>query len=121
MADPVPIVRTLRTTPEISRRFSLNGVVTLVDAKNVLTRLRELDAADDDAPVDAPPDEAFQQIMFADRTVLNKVRPRLADVLAYPRAHAGMPVWSYTKTREGMEGSVDESMDDSSMDDSSMD
>jgi len=75
MADPVPIVRTLRTTPQIAAKFSLNGVVTLVDAKNVLTRLRELDEKDDDddSPADTPPDEAFQQIMFADRTVLNKI------------------------------------------------
>ena len=43
MADPVPIVRTLRQTPEIARHCSLNGVVTLCDAKNLLNRLRELD------------------------------------------------------------------------------
>jgi len=71
MADPVPIVRTLRTTPAIANGFSLNGVVTLCDAKNLLSRLRELDA--DDGGHGANADEAFQQIMFADRIVLNKI------------------------------------------------
>merc|ERR1740121_1442390 len=32
MADPVPIVRTLRQTPEIARHFRLDGTITLVDA-----------------------------------------------------------------------------------------
>lgn len=72
MADPVPIVRTLRTTPDIADHFRLNGVVTLCDAKNMLTRLRELDE-DDGGRADESPDEAFQQIMYADRLVLNKV------------------------------------------------
>ena len=71
MADPVPIVRTLRQTPDIARQFSLNGVVTLCDAKNLLGRLRELDL-EDGGETDTP-DEAFQQIMFADRIVLNKI------------------------------------------------
>ncbi|CAM9454153.1 unnamed protein product, partial [Ectocarpus sp. 12 AP-2014] len=41
MADPVPIVRTLLQTPAISNSFTLDGVVTLVDAKNILHRLQE--------------------------------------------------------------------------------
>jgi len=69
MADPVPIVRTLLTTPDISDRFKLNGVVTLVDSKNILARLAETQGQEKDAN----PDEAFQQIMFADRIVLNKI------------------------------------------------
>ena len=73
MADPVPIVRTLRTTPDIAAHFSLNGVVTLCDAKNMLTRLRELEEDDGGRGPDDPPDEAFQQIMYADRLVLNKI------------------------------------------------
>jgi len=72
MADPVPIVRTLLQTPVIASRFALAGVVTLVDAKNILRRLQELDEEQEDDP-DAPPDEAFQQLMFADTIVLNKI------------------------------------------------
>jgi G3E family GTPase len=84
-------VRTLVQTPAIAARFRLNGVVTLVDARNVLGRLRELDdaaAAGRDGP-DEPPDEAFQQIMFADHIILNKI-----DLVSTPRAlevRAGAP------------------------------
>eukprot|EP01062_Namystynia_karyoxenos_P019316 TRINITY_DN17253_c0_g1_i1.p1 TRINITY_DN17253_c0_g1~~TRINITY_DN17253_c0_g1_i1.p1 ORF type:complete len:901 (+),score=293.26 TRINITY_DN17253_c0_g1_i1:70-2703(+) len=74
MADPVPIVRTFVQTPAINERFRLDGVVTLADAKNLAGRLAE------DGPSPASPsqdedkvDEAFQQIMFADRLVLNKI------------------------------------------------
>ena len=70
MADPVPIVRTLLQTPAISSRFALTGVVTLCDAKNILRRLREME---EEAEAGAPPDEAFQQLMFADSIVLNKL------------------------------------------------
>ena len=107
MADPLPIIRTLCTTPQIARVFGLNGIVTLVDAKNAIRRLREMDerevereqavdaveaaapAGSEPLPSDdpskihprsirdpsepLPPDEAFQQIMFADRVVLSKV------------------------------------------------
>ena len=87
MADPLPIIRTLCTTPQIARVFGLNGIVTLVDAKNAIRRLREMDerevereqavdAVEAAAPAGSeplPPDEAFQQIMFADRVVLSKV------------------------------------------------
>ena len=87
MADPLPIIRTLCTTPQIARVFGLNGIVTLVDAKNAIRRLREIDeremereqavdAVEAAAPAGSeplPPDEAFQQIMFADRVVLSKV------------------------------------------------
>jgi G3E family GTPase len=71
MADPVPIVRTLLQTPAITSRCKLNGVVTLIDSKNVIGRLRETEA--DAGPGSAAPDEAFQQIMFSDRIVLNKI------------------------------------------------
>lgn len=59
--------RSLAQTPAISKAFSLDGVVTLVDVKNILPRLQEGD--NDDGEID----EAFQQIMFSDRIVLNKV------------------------------------------------
>eukprot|EP00903_Cladosiphon_okamuranus_P021241 g19514.t1 len=74
MADPVPIVRTLLQTPAISNSFALDGVVTLVDAKNIIPRLRE--GEEDGGGGDEGEneiDEAFQQIMFSDRVVVNKV------------------------------------------------
>ncbi|CAM9196988.1 unnamed protein product, partial [Scytosiphon promiscuus] len=74
MADPVPIVRTLLQTPAISKSFTLDGVVTLVDAKNILPRLREGEEdGGESAEGGEEIDEAFQQIMFSDRIVVNKV------------------------------------------------
>ncbi|CAM9765787.1 unnamed protein product [Ectocarpus fasciculatus] len=70
MADPVPIVRTLLQTPAISNSFALDGVVTLVDAKNILPRLQE---GQEEEKGEEEIDEAFQQIMFSDRIVVNKV------------------------------------------------
>lgn len=78
MADPVPIVRTLLQTPAIAGSFSLDGVVTLVDAKNLLSRLMDgehelmTQEKQEEGPSDTV-DEAFQQIMFSDRIVINKV------------------------------------------------
>eukprot|EP00929_Paragymnodinium_shiwhaense_P056915 TRINITY_DN28490_c0_g1_i1.p1 TRINITY_DN28490_c0_g1~~TRINITY_DN28490_c0_g1_i1.p1 ORF type:complete len:814 (+),score=146.52 TRINITY_DN28490_c0_g1_i1:99-2540(+) len=65
MADPVPIVRTLRTTPDIARYFKLDGTITLVDSKSILNRLSECDGKEDQ--------ERHRQIAFADRILLNKV------------------------------------------------
>ncbi|CAM9226310.1 unnamed protein product [Ectocarpus sp. 6 AP-2014] len=73
MADPVPIVRTLLQTPAISNSFTLDGVVTLVDAKNILPRLQEGEEEEGESKGEEEIDEAFQQIMFSDRIVVNKV------------------------------------------------
>eukprot|EP00123_Amoebidium_parasiticum_P012042 comp21078_c0_seq1/m.28394 comp21078_c0_seq1/g.28394 ORF comp21078_c0_seq1/g.28394 comp21078_c0_seq1/m.28394 type:complete len:810 (-) comp21078_c0_seq1:43-2472(-) len=78
MADPVPIVRTLLKTPIIEENFDLTGVITLVDAKNILGRLREMDLEDQDK---GEVDEAFQQIMYADRIILNKIDLVPTDVV----------------------------------------
>ena len=63
-------------TPAIANSFALDGVVTLVDAKNLLERLRAGEDADDEdgATTEGEVDEAFQQIMFSDRIVINKAR-----------------------------------------------
>jgi G3E family GTPase len=64
MADPVPIVRTLRTTPDIAKYFQLDGVITLVDSKTILDRLAETTEENQ---------ERHRQIAFADKILLNKV------------------------------------------------
>jgi G3E family GTPase len=69
MADPVPIVRTLRTTPDIAKYFQLDGTITLVDSKTVLDRLAE-SAASREGREDG---ERHRQIAFADKLLLNKV------------------------------------------------
>jgi len=71
MADPVPIVRTLRTTPDIARYFRLDGTITLVDTKTILARLSEC--------ADKEDQERHRQIAFADRILLNKLDLVTAD------------------------------------------
>lgn len=66
MADPVPIVRTLRTTPDIARYFQLDGTITLVDSRTILDRLGEVAGGKDDQ-------ERHSQIAFADKILLNKL------------------------------------------------
>lgn len=52
-----------------------------MDSKNILGRLLESEAAGAGG-ADAAPDEAFQQIMFSDRIVLNKIDLVSADTAA---------------------------------------
>lgn len=72
-AFPLPPLPTFQT-PAISNSFALDGVVTLVDAKNILPRLQE---GEEEEKGEEEIDEAFQQIMFSDRIVVNKVRQRV--------------------------------------------
>lgn len=78
LADPRPII-SIFTTTYISQSLRLDGVVTMVDAKNVE---RHLD--DEAGTAKGAVNEALQQIAYADRIVLNKtdlVRVRLRCVL----------------------------------------
>ncbi|PWQ97504.1 CobW family GTP-binding protein [Leucothrix arctica] len=60
MADPGPVAQTFFMDDELREAMSLDGVVTLVDAKHVLLHI-------DDS------DEVKEQIAFADVILLNKV------------------------------------------------
>lgn len=71
-APSPPPSLSLEKTPAIANSFALDGVVTLVDAKNILPRLREGEEEGEKGEDEI--DEAFQQIMFSDRIVVNKVR-----------------------------------------------
>jgi len=66
MADPVPIVRTFMTSPEISAELRLDGVVAVADAKHIIGRL-------DDKVEEGKVNEAYQQVAFADKIILNKI------------------------------------------------
>jgi len=59
LADPIPVLHTLRTDALIGAQYRLNGVVTLVDAVNGMGQL------------DAIP-EAVKQAAVADRLVITK-------------------------------------------------
>jgi G3E family GTPase len=60
LADPGPVAQTFFVDDEVSERFRLDGIVTLVDARHVALHL-------DDSR------ECKEQIAFADRVVLNKL------------------------------------------------
>eukprot|EP00405_Crypthecodinium_cohnii_P016168 CAMPEP_0206451876 /NCGR_PEP_ID=MMETSP0324_2-20121206/19608_1 /ASSEMBLY_ACC=CAM_ASM_000836 /TAXON_ID=2866 /ORGANISM="Crypthecodinium cohnii, Strain Seligo" /LENGTH=499 /DNA_ID=CAMNT_0053921853 /DNA_START=75 /DNA_END=1574 /DNA_ORIENTATION=- len=66
MADPVPIVRTFMSSPEITNDLRLDAVVAMADAKNLPGRL-------DDKVEAGKVNEAYQQIAFADKIILNKL------------------------------------------------
>lgn len=59
LADPVPIIQTLLRTPDIASRYELEGVLTLVDAKNFERQRKYLPLAE-------------EQVACADLVVLNK-------------------------------------------------
>jgi len=64
LANPAPIIRTF-TDQDMSPIVRLDGVVTVVDAKHVTRHLDEGDHSD-------APNEALEQLAYADRIILNK-------------------------------------------------
>jgi len=66
MADPVPIVRTFMSNPELTAELRLDAVVTMADSKHLIGRL-------DDQVQEGAVNEAYQQIAFADKIILNKL------------------------------------------------
>jgi len=66
MADPVPIVRTFMASPTLTAELRLDGVVCVADAKNLPGRL-------DDKVEDGKVNEAYQQVAFSDKILLNKL------------------------------------------------
>merc|ERR1719221_1481363 len=66
MADPVPIVRTFMANPEITQELRLDGVVCVADARNLPGRL-------DDNVEEGKVNEAYQQVAFSDKILLNKI------------------------------------------------
>lgn len=86
-------------TPVIANSFALDGVVTLVDAKNILPRLREGEDDGGENKGEEEIDEAFQQIMFSDRIVVNKVRGERGPLLAGLLRTAGLCRYTAGQTR----------------------
>jgi G3E family GTPase len=65
MANPGPIASIFWLDDELESRLYLDGIVTLVDSKHVVRHL-------DSAKASGKCNEAFLQIAFADRIILNK-------------------------------------------------
>jgi G3E family GTPase len=66
LADPTPVAATFFIDDEIARRVRLDAVVTLVDAAHIESHL-------DDPKLTAHDNQAVDQIVAADRIVLNKI------------------------------------------------
>ncbi|KAJ3295483.1 hypothetical protein HK104_002622 [Borealophlyctis nickersoniae] len=79
LADPGPVVSLLQSN-DLSKHFYVDGVVTIVDAHNFLTRFVEASAnasAADDTSTESLPvypykNEPLAQILHADRIIVNK-------------------------------------------------
>ncbi len=75
LADPGPVAAALWTDEELESGVCLDGIVTVVDARNITS---QLSAARSSGAVN----EAQQQIAYADVVLLNKVHPhRCTSVL----------------------------------------
>ena len=66
LADPTPVAATFFIDNEVARKVSLDGVVTLVDALHIEGHL-------DDPALSGHDNQAVDQIVAADRIVINKI------------------------------------------------
>lgn len=66
LADPAPVAQTFFIDENIRELYSLDGIVTVVDAMHIIPRL-------DDVKPEGVQNEAVEQLAFADRCLLNKV------------------------------------------------
>ncbi|CAE7921053.1 Cbwd1 [Symbiodinium necroappetens] len=77
LADPAPVAQTFFADDFVQQKMSLDGIVTLVDAKHLIPHL------DEEKP-EGVENEAVEQLAFADRVVLNKCdlvdEPQLVEV-----------------------------------------
>jgi len=65
LADPAPVAQTFFADDFVQRNLTLDGILTLVDAKHLLMHL------DEEKP-EGVENEAVEQLAFADRIILNK-------------------------------------------------
>ena len=66
LADPAPVAQTFFVDEWVEERYSLDGIITVCDAKHIILRL------DDEKP-EGVENEAVEQVAFADRILLNKI------------------------------------------------
>jgi G3E family GTPase len=65
LADPAPVVQTFFIDDDIQKMYKLDSVITVVDAHNILERLRE-------KKPEGVENESVEQVVFADKIILNK-------------------------------------------------
>jgi G3E family GTPase len=66
LADPAPIIYTVQTNPKISEHYRIDSIICLADCKHLGLHL-------DEVKPDGSPNEALQQVAFADKILLNKI------------------------------------------------
>jgi len=66
LADPAPVVQTFFVDETIEAMYSLDSVITVVDAKHIMERLNEVKP-------EGVENESVEQIAFADKVLLNKI------------------------------------------------
>mmetsp|Transcript_16634 Transcript_16634/g.35162 ORF Transcript_16634/g.35162 Transcript_16634/m.35162 type:complete len:458 (+) Transcript_16634:61-1434(+) len=65
LADPAPVAQTFFADDFIQKKLSLDGILTVVDAKHLIAHL-------DEWKPEGVENEAVEQVAFADRILLNK-------------------------------------------------
>lgn len=75
LADPGPVAQTFFVDDDIEKKYKLDGICTVVDAKHIIDRL------DEEKP-EGVENEALEQVAFADRILLNKTDLVSDDKLA---------------------------------------
>jgi len=74
LADPGPVCQTFFVSDEVTKRYRLDAIITVVDAKYILQRLAE-------QKPDGVENEAVEQVAFADKILLNKIDLRTDEEL----------------------------------------
>ena len=67
LADPAPVAQTFFVDDYVQGVCRLDAIITVVDAKHVIQHLDEIKP-------EGVENESIEQIAFADRVILNKVR-----------------------------------------------
>merc|ERR1719357_117922 len=66
LANPAPIIQTFYQERNVAMSLKLDGILTVIDAKNILKHI-------DEVPVEGKVNESVEQVSFADRILLNKM------------------------------------------------
>lgn len=66
LADPAPVIQTFFVDEDIQKKYKLDSCITVVDTKYIITRL-------DEKKPEGVENEAVEQVVFADRIILNKI------------------------------------------------
>jgi len=66
LANPAPIIQTFYQERNVAMSLKLDGILTVIDAKNVLKHI-------DEVPTEGKVNECVEQVSFADRILLNKM------------------------------------------------